>query len=73
MSGEVRNLIVEDDASVREMLAEYLCTLGYDVEQAADGFAMRAAIEQRLPDVVLLDLDLPGEARNEIFGLGSMR
>jgi len=61
MSGQGRILIVEDDASVREMLAEYLGTHGYDVEQAADGIAMRAAIEQRLPDVVLLDLNLPGE------------
>jgi two-component system phosphate regulon response regulator OmpR len=61
MSGQGRILIVEDDASVREMLAEYLGTHRYDVEQAADGIAMRAAIEQRLPDVVLLDLNLPGE------------
>jgi two-component system phosphate regulon response regulator OmpR len=61
MSGQGRILIVEDDASVREMLAEYLGTHGYDVEQAADGIAMRAAIEHRLPDVVLLDLNLPGE------------
>jgi two-component system phosphate regulon response regulator OmpR len=61
MSGQGRILIVEDDASVREMLAEYLGTHGYDVEQAADGIAMRAAIEHRLPDVVLLDLNLRGE------------
>jgi two-component system phosphate regulon response regulator OmpR len=61
MSGQGRILIVEDDASVREMLAEYLGTHGYEVEQAADGIAMRAAIERRVPDVVLLDLNLPGE------------
>jgi len=61
VSGQGRILIVEDDASVREMLAEYLGTHGYDVEHAADGIAMRAVIGQRLPDVVLLDLNLPGE------------
>jgi two-component system phosphate regulon response regulator OmpR len=54
-------LVVDDDASVREMLAEYLGTHGYAVRSAADGTAMRAALEAELPDLVLLDLRLPGE------------
>jgi DNA-binding response OmpR family regulator len=54
-------LVVDDDASVREMLAEYLGTHGYAVRTAADGAAMRAALEAELPDLVLLDLRLPGE------------
>jgi len=54
-------LVVDDDASVREMLAEYLATQGYAVRTAADGAAMRAALEAELPDLVLLDLRLPGE------------
>ena len=56
-----RILIVEDDTSVREMLAEYLRTHGYEVAQADRGTAMREAVEQSLPDVVLLDVNLPGE------------
>ena len=56
-----RILIVEDDASVREMLAEYLGTHGYEVAQADHGTAMREAVEKSLPDVVLLDVNLPGE------------
>jgi two-component system phosphate regulon response regulator OmpR len=56
-----RVLIVEDDASVREMLAEYLRTHGYEVAQAERGTAMREAVEKTLPDVVLLDVNLPGE------------
>ena len=56
-----RILIVEDDSSVREMLAEYLRTHGYEVAQADQGAAMREAIEKTLPDVVLLDVNLPGE------------
>jgi two-component system phosphate regulon response regulator OmpR len=56
-----RILIVEDDTSVREVLAEYLRTHGYEVAQADRGTAMREAIEQSLPDVVLLDINLPGE------------
>jgi len=54
-------LIVDDDRSIRQMLAEYLGSHGFSVAQAEDGTAMRAAIERELPDVVLLDLRLPRE------------
>ena len=54
-------LIVDDDASIREMLAEYLSAQGFDVQQAEKGSDMREEIERKLPDVVLLDLRLPGE------------
>jgi two-component system phosphate regulon response regulator OmpR len=56
-----RILIVEDDPDVREMLAEYLRTHGYEVALADRGTAMREAVEKTLPDVVLLDVNLPGE------------
>ena len=56
-----RVLIVEDDSHVREMLAEYLRTHGYEVALAEQGTAMREAVEKTLPDVVLLDVNLPGE------------
>jgi two-component system phosphate regulon response regulator OmpR len=61
MSSTGRLLIVEDDTSVREMLAEYLGTHGYEVAGVDRGTAMREAIENNLPDVVLLDVNLPGE------------
>jgi len=54
-------LVVDDDESVRTMLAEYLSTHGYAVAQAGSGAAMREAIGKTLPDVVLLDVRLPGE------------
>lgn len=54
-------LIVEDDAAVREMIAEYLDGHGYAVAQAESGEAMRAALAARVPDVVLLDVNLGGE------------
>ena len=56
-----RVLIVEDDVAVREMLVEYLGSHGYAVSSAEGGERMREAIEQALPDVVLLDVNLPGE------------
>src|SRR5687767_15949653 len=43
------------------MVAEYLGAQGYDVQQAESGTDMREAIEGNLPDLVLLDVRLPGE------------
>ena len=54
-------LIVDDDPSIREMLAEYLGAHGFATAQAEDGTSMRAEIERATPDVVLLDLRLPRE------------
>jgi two-component system, OmpR family, response regulator len=56
-----RVLVVDDDPAITSMLAEYLSTHGYEVAHAASGAAMRAALERALPDVVLLDIGLPGE------------
>jgi DNA-binding response OmpR family regulator len=61
MAAEGNVLVVEDDAEVRGMIAEYLRNHGYAVSEAADGDAMRAAISQSVPDAVLLDLNLRGE------------
>ena len=53
-------LVVDDDPSIRTMLVEYLGEEGYAVRAVGDGVAMRAEIESELPDLVLLDLRLPG-------------
>jgi two-component system phosphate regulon response regulator OmpR len=54
-------LVVDDDPSVCSMLVEYLSGHRYDVRSAGSGTAMREEIERDLPDVVLLDIRLPGE------------
>lgn len=56
-----RLLVVDDDTSVRAMLREYLSNHGYAIAEAASGEEMRAALERELPDLVLLDVRLPGE------------
>jgi len=56
-----RVLVVDDDPSSREMLADYLGEHGYAVVLAASGEAMRAEMERARPAVVLLDIGLPGE------------
>ena len=61
MAAAASVLVVEDDEGIRAMLAEYLGTHGYAVAQAADGASMRAALAREVPDVVLLDVHLPGE------------
>ena len=61
MDQHTRLLIVDDDPSVRSMLREYLGTHGYEVDEAGGGTQMRECLERALPDVVLLDIRLPGE------------
>jgi two-component system, OmpR family, response regulator len=56
-----RVLIVDDDAAIRETTGEYLSEQGFEIALAGDGVEMRAAIVAGIPDVVLLDLNLPGE------------
>jgi PAS domain S-box-containing protein len=53
-------LLVDDDASMREMLSRILEKAQMDVATAADGRAALLEIERRLPDVVVLDLEMPG-------------
>jgi two-component system phosphate regulon response regulator OmpR len=54
-------LVVDDDADVRRMLVEYLGAHDYEVTGVANGAEMRASLERKVPDVVLLDVSLPGE------------
>lgn len=54
-------LVVDDDADVRRMLVEYLGSHDYEVTGVANGGEMRAALERKVPNVVLLDVGLPGE------------
>jgi two-component system phosphate regulon response regulator OmpR len=56
-----RILIVDDDRDIRESMGEYLQGHGYEVALADGGEAMRRALAAALPDVVLLDLNMPGE------------
>lgn len=52
---------VEDEASIRELVVYTLQATGYEAQGFADGKAFSAALEQQLPDLVLLDIMLPGE------------
>ncbi|MFZ1493127.1 MAG: response regulator [Candidatus Competibacter denitrificans] len=54
-------LIVDDDAGLRELLADYLGRSGFRVTGVADGRGLWAALEQGPVDLVILDLMLPGD------------
>ncbi len=54
-------LLVDDDPGIRDVVSEFLSRHGYDVETAADGAEMERALSRKSPDLVVLDLMLPGE------------
>ena len=53
-------LVVDDNDDSRDLLAEYLSLKGFDVTTAADGVVAVTRAEQIHPQVVLMDLALPG-------------
>ena len=52
---------VEDDASIREIEVYTLNSTGFQARGFADGASFRAALETETPELVLLDVMLPGE------------
>src|ERR671932_1570471 len=53
-------LLVDDDASIRRMLERTLAAEGYAVSAVADGGAALAQVERSVPDVIVLDVAMPG-------------
>jgi DNA-binding response OmpR family regulator len=55
-----RILVVDDEVDIRELLRELLSRAGYDVEMAEDGRAGLRALFGARPDLVVLDVNMPG-------------
>jgi DNA-binding response OmpR family regulator len=53
-------LVVDDDAPIRRMLERTLAAEGYAVESAADGGDALVSVERSTPDLILLDVTMPG-------------
>ena len=53
-------LVVDDEREVQEIVEEFLTGRGYEVSVASNGEEALRAIEQEKPDVVLLDIVMPG-------------
>lgn len=55
-------LVCDDEAEVRDMLAEYLTRRGFRISPAGSADELRAALEAEMPDLILLDINMPGES-----------
>lgn len=66
-SGAARVLVVDDDAQVASLLRELLSTMGYAVKASLSGEDALDEVLTFEPDVVLLDLTLPGITGGEVL------
>ena len=57
-----RILIVDDDRDIRTILADRLAAHGHEIVEESDGLKALEVSAHDPPDVMLLDLDLPGAA-----------
>lgn len=62
-----RLLVVDDQPEVRQVLREFLTDRGYEVTAVGSGIEALAAVEASKPDLVLLDMAMPGMDGVEIF------
>lgn len=56
----IKILVVEDDKFLRELITQKLSREGYDVKEAVDGEEGVIKTKEEKPDIILLDLILPG-------------
>lgn len=60
-------LIIEDDTDINHLLSRILKKAGYDVTSAYSGTEAQLRLEKEVPDLILLDLMLPGIAGEEVI------
>ena len=58
----LRVLVVDDDPDIRDYVTSFLEDPGYDVRTAANANAALASLEESRPDVVLIDVLMPGKS-----------
>ena len=61
MSEMPRILVCDDERDLREMLQEYLEKRGYNVALSGNAEELRAELDKAVPDLLLLDINMPGE------------
>ncbi len=54
-------MVVDDEPELRALLAEYFGRHGFTVRQAEDAAAARRLVAERVPDLAILDVNMPGE------------
>jgi len=66
---KTRILVVEDDATVRLTISSLLRDEGYDVSVASDGFDALLQLKQKIPDLILSDLNMPQMSGFELLSV----
>ncbi len=62
-----RILIVEDHPTMREAMRLVLEGEGFDIDEASDGAQALVAVKEERPDLVLLDMSIPGVSGPEVL------
>ena len=62
-----RVLVVDDEPTVRDVVARYLERDGYTVREVCDGSEVAAAVEAFQPDLIVLDIMLPGRSGLDVL------
>ena len=65
----IRILFLEDEPTIREVLAEYMKIQGYEVTEAGDGDEAAGLLERRSFDMAVLDIMVPGRDGLEVLAL----
>lgn len=65
----IQILFLEDEPTIREVLAEYMKIQGYEVTEAGDGDEAAALLESREFDMAVLDIMVPGKSGLEVLAL----
>lgn len=59
MKNQKKILVVDDEISMRQNISDLLSSQGHNVIEAADGVSAISIIEKELPDLIILDINLP--------------
>lgn len=66
--------VADDESDLADLLAETLTDAGHEVLTSHDGVSLLSKVAQRAPDVILLDINMPGmngwEVRRELAARG---
>ncbi|MEN9631117.1 MAG: hypothetical protein RJA10_4345, partial [Pseudomonadota bacterium] len=54
-------LVVDDEPELRGLLSEYFSRHGFEVRSADNAATARTLVAQQVPDVAILDVNMPGE------------
>jgi CheY-like chemotaxis protein len=66
-SEKARMLIVDDSQVIRTSISHLLGEIGYSVRSAQDGFSALRELREKIPDILLSDLNMPGMSGYELL------